>query len=88
MLHALRGGPCVEAAAALERVRDGVAPCARESADAACALLTRPRLQEATAHGLLPRRYSPAAPLGPDGELPTVAQSYAEARGARGAACF
>ena len=36
--------------------------------------------QEAAAHGLLPRRYAPTAPLGPHGELPTVAQSYAEAR--------
>ena len=38
--------------------------------------------QEAAAHRLLPRRYAPTAPLGPNGELPTVAQSYAEARGA------
>lgn len=39
VLHALRGGPCVEAAAALERVRGGAAPRARASADAACASL-------------------------------------------------
>jgi hypothetical protein len=52
VLHALRGGPCVEAAAALERVRGGVAPRARACADATRAPLRTAAL--AGSHGARP----------------------------------
>jgi hypothetical protein len=88
VLHALRGGPCAEAAATLERVRTWARRRAGSRARLMGAVvlthacLVPPRCQEAAAHGLLPRRHAPIGPRGADGQLPSVAQTYAEARGA------
>jgi hypothetical protein len=66
-MHALNSSPCDSSSSDLTR-KSGV------STVLFCS-------QEAHQLGLLPRRTDPVAPRLPDGSLPTVVQSYSEARG-------
>ena len=82
ILRALKEGPYADAdaAAAVEQAR-----CSRRSRRSRCPPdAWRPNLrlllQVAVARGLLPRRIAPYAPRAPDGALPTMPQTYEQAR--------